>query len=66
MHGSENKKEKTKISKEELVELLRLETVVAKYRMGLNYRLAFYQYLIEEGFERDEALKAVKYIWDEA
>jgi hypothetical protein len=58
--------EKEGITREELVELLRLETIVAKYKLGATFRANFYNFLTEIGFSGDEALKAVKYIWEES
>jgi hypothetical protein len=58
--------EKEEITREELVELLRLETIVAKYKLGATFRANFYNFLIQNGFSGDEALKAVKYIWEES
>ena len=63
--GKHNK-EKTKISKDELIDLLMLETAVAKYKMGLNFRWAFYNFLTEQGFKREEALKLAAHIWEKA
>lgn len=57
---------KEEITREELVELLRLETIVAKYKLGATFRVNFYNFLIQNGFSGDEALKAVKYIWEES
>ena len=58
--------EKEAITREELVELLRLETIIAKYKLGATFRANFYNFLIQNGFSGDEALEAVKYIWEES
>lgn len=58
--------EKEVITREELVELLRLETIVAKYKLGATFRANFYIFLIQNGFSGDEALEAIKYIWEES
>ena len=54
------------ITREELVELLRLETIVAKYKLGATFRANFYIFLTQNGFSGDEALEAIKYIWEES
>ena len=58
--------EKEEITREELVELLRLETIIAKYKLGATFRANFYNFLIQNGFSGNEALEAVKYIWEES
>ena len=58
--------EKTKIPKDELIDLLKLETASAKYKTGLNFRYALYNFLMEQGFTREEALKLAQHIWEEA
>ena len=58
--------EKEAITREDLVELLRLETIVAKYKLGATFRANFYIFLTQNGFSGDEALEAIKYIWEES
>lgn len=62
----ETSSEKEVITREELVELLRLETIIAKYKLGATFRANFYNFLTKNGFSGDEALEAVKYIWEES